>query len=199
MQPLAFISTLATTAAASATFTGYSVELAASANGLTKFVLYGTFDGATDTVFSTLNFEPRNGSTNNGFWHSDALTGSMASLTAGTWHPQFVINASAFDSFVCIGGATGFASGNTTSADAGWYDSDPLNLQGRVHDGRVLLAQFVIASGDLSPREYFLKLGYTNSNEGAPMQFGEGVFFLPTPSVIAMLGLAGLIARRRRA
>ena len=208
----------------SATFTSYSAVSGGSSGGLTKYSVYANFNGATDTA---LNFFHINNEANNsaftGFWHNDALSGGL-SQTLGTWNPQFVLTPGAFDSYVMVGGGTGFASGNSSNADPsfgasgfntaqmlfpspnnhgvgpGWFNSNPPNLQGRVNaSGQVLLGQFVI--NDAAAITMFLKVGYNNGVAGSPVQFGEGTFTLgqiPAPGAVALLGLAGLAGRRRR-
>ena len=205
---------------ASAAFTGYTVT-SNTVGGLTAYQVFANFNGATDTVLNAFQIHNTNNSgVISGFHHADALTGGVDSTAAGTWNPQFVLAPGAMDSFVCIGGGTGFASGNTTNADpgfgaagfnqvnlpdtatggtAGWFNSNPPNNQGRVNaSGQVLLGQFVLANA--ANMTLFLKVGYNNGVSGSPVQFGEGTFQLgvPAPSAIALLGLAGLAGRRRR-
>ncbi len=208
---------------ASATFTGYQVTNGGSQGGLTKYIVHANFSGATDTALNFFHINQESASGSNLFYHADALTGGAPSNTAGTWNPQFVLTAGAWDSFVCVGGGTGFASGNSTNADPsfgaagfntaqmpfpspnnhavgpGWFNSNPPNLQGRVINGQVLLGQFVIA--DAANITMFLKVGYNDGIAGSPVQFGEGTFALgvPAPGAVALLGLAGLAGRRRRA
>ena len=206
----------------SATFTSYSAVSGGSSGGLTKYSVYANFNGATDTA---LNFFHINNEANNsaftGFWHNDALSGGL-SQTIGTWNPTFAPGA--FDSYVMVGGGTGFASGNSSNADPsfgasgfntaqmpfpspnnhaigpGWFNSNPPNLQGRVNaSGQVLLGQFVLASS--TNMVLFMKVGYNNGIAGSAVQFGEGTFMfgIPAPGAVALLGLAGLAGRRRRA
>ena len=209
----------------SATFTSYSAVSGGSQGGLTKYSVYANFNGATDTV---LNFFHINNESSNaaftGFWHADALNGGVASQATGTWNPQFVLVPGAWDSYVMVGGGTGFASGNSSNADPsfgaagfntaqmpfpspnnhaigpGWFNSNPPNIQGRVNAaGQVLLGQFVI--NDAASITMFLKVGYNNGVAGSAVQFGEGTFTLgqiPAPGAVALLGLAGLAGRRRR-
>jgi hypothetical protein len=208
----------ALTGVASAAFTGYSVEIAQQSGGLTAYQLFADFDGATDTVLNAFQIHNTDGSgVISGFYHSDALTGGVSSNVAGTWNPQFVLVPGAMDSYVCIGGGTGFASGNSTAADpgwgvagfnqagiadtaavgvAGWFNQNPPNLQGQNVGGRTLLGQFVLA--DSASMSLFLKIGYNSGVSGSPVQFGEGIFTLPAPGAVALLGLAGLAGRRRR-
>jgi hypothetical protein len=215
---------LAVSGVAQATFTGYTVTSTVS-GGLTKYQLFGNFSGATDTVLNAFHINKTVGGGSPTFFHNDALTGGSSTSTAGTWNPQFVTVPGAFDSYVCIGGGEGFASGNSTNADPdwgaagynqaqmpfigvpgnttngpGWFNSNPPNLQGRVIGGQVRLGQFVLNTTD-APVTLFLKVGYNSGVVGAPVEFGQGTFVLgavPAPGAIALLGLAGLTGRRRR-
>jgi hypothetical protein len=208
---------------ASAAFTGYSVT-SNTVGGLTAYQVFANFNGATDTVLNAFQIHNTNNSgVISGFHHADALTGGVDSTVAGTWNPQFVLAPGAMDSYVCIGGGEGFASGNSTNADPdfgaagfnqaqipflgapgnttngpGWFNSNPPNLQGRVNaQGRVKLGQFVLGTND-APVTLFLKVGYSNGQAGAPVEFGSGTFTIPAPGALALLGLAGLAGRRRR-
>jgi hypothetical protein len=216
---LGMIAALAVTGVASATFTGYSTDRVVSGS-LVKYTLYGNFSGPTDTVLNAFHFARLNGSAM--FHHADALNGGVDSTVAGTWNPQFVLVPGAMDSYVCIGGGEGFASGNSTAADPdwgaagfnaaqppygngdtsgpGWFNQNPPNLQGRVNaSGQVKLGQFVIALADENVGgTYRLKLGYNDGVPGSAVQFADSTFTLPTPGAIALLGLAGLAGRRRR-
>ncbi|MFM7051940.1 MAG: hypothetical protein ACKOYN_07405 [Planctomycetota bacterium] len=215
------LAALAIAGSSSAAFIGYDVQNAGTVGGLTKWVLFGQFTaGSTDTVLNAFHFNKTVGGGNPVFWHNDALSGA-ASTVAGTWNPQFVLAPGAMDSYVCIGGGEGFASGNSTNADpdwgaagfnqaqvpflaagtttsgAGWFNGNPPNLQGRVDaSGKVKLGQFVIGSNDPSAT-LFLKVGF-NNGQGGSVVFGEGTFTIPAPGAIALLGLAGLAGRRRR-
>ena len=220
MKILGLAAALAVVGSANANFTGYSVS--STTNGTyNMYQVFGNFDGATDTVLNAFQIHAIVGSSLAGFVHNDALTSGAPSTVSGTWNPQFVLAPGAFDSYVCIGGGTGFASGNSTNGDpgwgtaginqpgipdgptagvAGWFNSNPPNIQGRVNAaGQVLLGQFVI--NDAASITMFLKVGYNNGVAGSAVQFGEGTFTLgqiPAPGAVALLGLAGLAGRRRR-
>jgi hypothetical protein len=132
-----------------------------------------------------------------------------------------------FDSFLVIGGTAGgtnttnadpswnAAPGGTAAGwnrpdvpngqNVGWFNSSPPNLQGRVGAGTgaaanpadaVRLGQFVV-DRDANGGTWNLRVGYTDGVSTAVL-FGETTFSLPTPGAVALLGLAGLVARRRR-
>jgi len=214
----AALATLAIAGAASADFTGYSTVRTES-GAYVKYELFGNFSGATDTVLNAFHITLVSGTTT--FYHADALNGGVTSAVAGTWNPQFVLVPGAMDSYVCIGGGEGFASGNSTAADPdwgaagfnaaqipygngnmgpGWFNQNPPNLQGRVNaQGQVKLGQFVVAS-DAADATIRLKLGF-NNGQGGGVQFADSTFTLgaiPAPGAVALLGLAGLAGRRRR-
>ena len=197
---------------AQATFTGYSV-IATTVGALTKYQLYGNFNGATDTVLNAFNFDGTAGQCP--VFHHNEFSSGVDSTDAGGWNPQFT-TPGAFDSYVSIGGGEGFGSGNSTgfdpsssynqpqlpctpssADDLSWFNSNPPNHQGRVVGGQVRLGQFVLGANDASVT-LFLKIGYNSGVAGAPVQFAEGNFTLPAPGAIALLGLAGLTGRRRR-
>ncbi|MFM7052438.1 MAG: hypothetical protein ACKOYN_09950 [Planctomycetota bacterium] len=212
---------LAVSGAASAAFTGYSVVRTVE-GAYARHVLYANFSGASDTVLNAFHFNRAAGSGSPVFVHNDAI-GSGNSTVAGTWNPQFVLVPGSLDSYVCIGGGEGFASGNSTNADpdwgaagfnqaqvpflaagtttagAGWFNGNPPNNQGLQSGGKVKLGQFVVAAAD-AQSTLFLKIGY-NTGPNTSVVFGEGTFQLnaiPAPGAVALLGLAGLAGRRRR-
>ncbi len=182
------------------------------------FRVFASFDGENDTLLSAFQIHAFYGTTLPLFLHNDALTGGGATTLAGGWSPVFLLSANALDSFVTIGGSTGFASGNTTSADAGWgapglnqvqipdgantgvagwFNSNPANLQGRVTEtGRVFLGQFVVPNyGFLCAT---LQVSYDDGTAGAPLEFGSGIIGCPAPGAVSVAGLALVFCRRRR-
>jgi MYXO-CTERM domain-containing protein len=216
--------TVVLASSASASFTGYVFDSYAN-DSMTHAIIdvYAQFDDANDTVLNVFN-SMISTSTGVAFNHNDFNT---LSGLAGAWNVvqsgniPGVVNAS-IDSFVLIGGVIGGT--NTTSLDpsfdpstggsvptnAGWFNSNPPNLQGRVDAGslRTWVARFVIEGTNASVNLNFAaNLGY-NQGLGTPAQFaydnGQGsgpmtsVAFVPAPGAIALLGLAGLAGRRRR-
>jgi hypothetical protein len=197
-----------------------------SGQNLSVYTLWASFNGPTDTVLNAFNFAAAAGSSLNGFWHKDlADTSSPGTLsqTMGTWNPTQTGSATGnrpFDSYLTIGNQA--VSTNSSNADPswpapaswnrvdlpsngviGWFNSNPPNLQGRVGIGantatQVRLGQFVLSQNDTAGRNYSLTIGYNNGIPGTPVQFGTGTFSLPAPGALALLGLAGLVGRRRR-
>jgi len=196
---------------------------------LDVYTVWARFDGATDTVLNVFNFNRTDGSATNMFYHKDnaSYNGGVLSKQYGTWSPTLTGSATLnrpFDSYLTIGGLP--TATNTTNADpswpaagggwnrpdvptgfnVGWFNSSPPNLQGRVGGAGntatdVRLGQFVVDAG-ADGGTWNLKVGYNNGVSGSPVQFAETTFTLgavPAPSALALLGLAGLAGRRRRA
>ena len=230
MKLMAFALTAAVASSASAAFVEYyTVKTQTSNSGvnLDVYVLYARFNGATDTVLNAFNFNRVDGTDTNLFYHKDLSTGTTApyplTKSAGTWNPSQTGSATAnrpFDSYLVIGGLP--TATNSTNADpswpaaggswnrpdvpngvnAGWFNSNPPNLQGRVGQpgnlaDSVRLGQFVV-DRDANGGTWNLRIGYNSGVPGAPVQFAETTFNLPAPGAVALLGLAGLVGRRRR-
>jgi hypothetical protein len=234
---IASAATLAVTSFAAATLTGWSVtatNVTNSGQSLTRYEVFGNFNGATDTLLNVFNFQATGGWAAHtdaaaGFWHKDTSNSSTPNVLSqefGSWSPTAVGNATTnrpFDSFLLIGGTP--AGTNATSGDPswnggganpagwtvpqlplyndlGWFNSSPPNLQGRVGTApntatTVKIGQFMLSANDTSFRNYSLTAGYNNGAGGA-VTFFTGTFSLPAPGAVALLGLAGLVGRRRR-
>jgi hypothetical protein len=201
-----FLAAAALAGSASAGFTGFSVETSTTGSGKTAFNVFATFDGSGGVVLNAFGWSQTGGTLNiASALHND--------FVGGSWSPQFNIGgATGDDSFLTIGGTPGFA--NSTNADpafgpagfnqlniptgAGWFNSNPPNLAGQSVGGKTLIGRFVFNPASLSAGTFFLKVGF-NAGLGTPTEFGEGTFTIPAPGAIALLGLAGLTSRRRRA
>jgi MYXO-CTERM domain-containing protein len=200
---------------ASAAFVSMNVVSSTVSQGADTFYVfkvYAKFNNANDTV---LNAYGMNALPAGSFWHNDFLSGGGSNV-AGTWSPTLIPSSTAAgtDSWVTIGGnAADF--GNSTSADpgwgaagwnqagipanAGWFNQNPPNLQGRVNANtlQTIIAQFVFKNtiaGFSTP----ITIGY-NQGLGTSAQFATSSFAVPAPGAVALLGLAGLAGRRRRA
>ncbi len=200
---------------ASAAFVSMNVVSSTVSQGADTFYVfkvYAKFNNANDTV---LNAYGMNALPAGSFWHNDFLSGGGSNV-AGTWSPTLIPSptAATTDSWVTVGGnAADF--GNSTSADpgwgaagwnqagipagAGWFNQNPPNLQGRVNATtlQTIIAQFVFKNtiaGFSTP----ITIGY-NQGLGTSAQFATSSFAVPAPGAVALLGLAGLAGRRRRA
>ena len=151
----------------------------------------------------------------NGDGYNDVL-GSMGTWAAGTG--DMSSSQSLTDSFVTMQGIGlswftaldpsfgtpyGPAAGGISppNSNAGWYDSTPgqQNLIGATY--KVRLMQIArIAAEDTTAYTANLTLGYAYLGSTVA-QFGYGSFTIgaPAPGAIALVGLAGLVGRRRRA
>lgn len=198
MRPIAigglFVSLLASSASGSFVFTYAEAE---QIGGVTVFTLWAKFTQPTDTLLSMFNVSPLAGP----FHHAD--------LVGGTFAPQFTSDP-ATDTYLTIGGQPGFS--NSTSPDlgwggagfsapgipagAGWYNSNPPNLQGRV-DPDTLLVRF----GQLAFDQPFAanlsgQLAF-NTGPGTATQYASWMLF-PAPGALTVLaGFAALGQRRR--
>ncbi len=117
----------------------------------------------------------------------------------------------AFDSFVSIGRLTDTdngmleigidwaafeGSGGAIDTDNGSWFATPDNAQVHEVDGRVLIGQFT-TDGDVSGIVNLQGKDVSLNNWNAVgVEFASGV--IPAPGAIALLGIAGLAARRRR-
>ncbi len=130
----------------------------------------------------------------------------------GTWTPSLTDPATEqIDSYVLIGGNAGPAAGNTTTLDpdfgggtaavppvgAGWYNSNPANLQGLTDPttSRVRVAQFVMLQPLSGETLLFAgSLSYALFPDGpAEQRSGSEVFLLPDPPCPADLDGSGTV------
>ncbi len=88
--------------------------------------------------------------------------------------------------------------GTDIATTAGWYDATPgtTNVVGATL--RVKLLQIARAGGDESLFTANMTMGYKAGGTTTAL-FGFGSFTIPAPGAVALLGLAGLVSRRRRA
>ncbi|MBL9140499.1 MAG: hypothetical protein JNK53_01415, partial [Phycisphaerae bacterium] len=94
----------------------------------------------------------------------------------------------------------------SSGTGAGWYNNNPGNTWGYANVGgsRVLVAHFVVANGqgngpisiNWSATLTIKKAGATGSETAGAGQFN---FVIPGPGALALLAVAGLASRRRRA
>ena len=204
---------LALTGGAFADFTGFrGVE--STYEGFNVIDVYADFDAANSVlnVFNASIFL----TDGSDFNHND-LTGA-----AGSWKPSFSFDIpgsydSMQDSYVTIGYGVGAAAAlNQTALDpgfgtgsggqipqgtAGWFNLTPDNPQYAADNGdgtySLQVGHFVFAAD--TTFTFDAEIGF-NDGPGTEVSFGEGVFTtVPAPGALALLGLAGIVSRRRRA
>jgi len=199
---------------ASADFIGFDGMVSENAEGNTVVVMYGVYDNSDAIVLNVFGADI---GAPDGFIHSD-----VQAAAGGTWNPTASIAIPGFsdpsnDSFVTIGyggGATdgtaldpGFGSGlgGSIPSGAGWYNGNPNNAQAvsafaggaaGLSGFAAMLGQFVFTGDEFS---FAGEIG-ANTGAGTEVDFGSGSFSLPIPApgALALLGLGGLVARRRR-
>jgi hypothetical protein len=203
---------LAVTPAALSTFTGFvvtSTNVTNSGQSLVVYSVFARFNGPTDTLLNCFNLGSLTPGGLVGYWHKDNAdyNSGVLSQEFGTWNPSqtgsFSLNRP-FDSYLTVGGQ---AAGNNTSnpdpswvtggkgyergwnrpdlpnnGTLGWFNSNPLNLQGRVGTAPntatdVRIGQFVLSAGH-STRTMTLSIGYNDGVPGTAVQFGTGTFDL---------------------
>jgi MYXO-CTERM domain-containing protein len=153
---------------------------------------------------------------------SDSADFAQNDVAGGSWDPKFSFDLPSagsrpwVESFVLVGGDPGAtnntnldpdfdpSTGGQVASGAGWFTGSPADLQGRVDTNlQVFVGRFAVA--------------YNSSTLGTSLDFsadmsynygiGTGTFFgngsgewvvTPAPGALALLGLGGLAARRRR-
>jgi hypothetical protein len=208
--------------AANAGFTGYQVETFQIGNTWIMNV-YAGFSNSGDRVFNVYN---TNISTNhaggfyqaaaNPFWkpatNQNKNTSVDSWVTIGT-NPNGNGNSSgsivagdpSFVNFDDSNDSTDFSVIESSGTGAGWYNNNPGNLWGYADQGgnRVLLAHFAFAPNQGGGNTVFwsalLTIRSAGSTQAETVGGGNFQFFIPGPGALALLGVAGLASRRRRA
>jgi len=205
-------STLAS--AASAGFTGYSVQRTITAGGNSQYQVFANFDQSNLVFLNAFSFVNVSGTMN--ARHQDFF---VADGEVGTWQAGSSVSAAdrAEDSWVTASGSAtssgwqsaldpGFANGGTVgdiNNGAGWYDATPgtantIGAGGTQGGFRILIAQIVRTGDDVGQiSTHSLQLSWKVAGTTTAI-FGNGSFTIPAPGAIALAGLAGLTGRRRR-
>jgi hypothetical protein len=152
---------------------------------------------------------------------SDSRDFQHNDVVAGSWNPGFSLDLPGngslpwVDSFVTIGSQPGALNSTTLDPNfnpsntgevpvgAGWYTGSPADLDGRVNASlRTFVGRFVVdTAGAIGESISFDSQMSYNYGIGTGTFFGQGSDswdIIPAPSALALLGIAGVISRRRR-
>ena len=192
---------------ASADFTGISWESSESAFG-TVFQIYADVDtgGQLNAVFGDA-VDVLSISAVNGAFYQNAFGDSVSTGINPALLPVFP--SLAYDSWVTIGLSdqvgnamlnigidfTEFALGGAITTDNGSWFATPDDLQVYEVGGRVLIGQFTTTGDGVQGT-----ISLQGKNADLSNWSARGVSFntVPAPGALALLGLAGIAARRRR-
>ncbi len=221
MKSLALLGALALiSSSASAGFTGWSVERSTTTEGNIAYKVYANVDAGNFVALNVYNFQTVSGAPMNAR-HQDSSE-TPGGESSQSWSANYNLSGGTArnnDSWVTISGS-GTSGGNDTALDpsftpsdasyipynAGWFDSTPGSanniLAGGTQGGYRMLVMQIVRAGGVEDLEstFSCVLGYKVSSTTTALA-GSGSFTigLPTPGALALLGLAGLTGRRRRA
>jgi len=209
---------LIATMSAQAGFVGIKVTEKANKFGLLVVNIYAIFDrpdpgdGSGDHMVAVAGtpLNPMNIVVEGGVFYNSVFGGDQAPNAA--FFPQFP--SLEFDTFVTIGKKTaagdtltitpGFPIGITGSSlsttESGWAVI-PTAVQGDPFDaansfpgnGQILIGQFSTAQGVAISGSFLIQYVSNGKSGTSFVSFG-----IPTPGALALIGIAGLMARRRR-
>lgn len=187
------------------------------ATALDTYRVYATFDDALGVITAVgdssglFELTSRDGS----FFNASSPTAGDFPNNPALW-PLPGFEDGQWDTFVTIGsdgepvpvtaGAPGFTTqaagltGDTFLNNSGWFVSG-FPPQGDATDGRVLVAQLTVAEGIGVDGRNWRVSGLTesgNSNSSFDILSDFSAPTIPAPGAVALLGLAGLVSRRRR-
>ena len=208
-------STLAS--AASANFTGFTVDRVITTAGNTQYKVYANFNASNLVFLNAFSWQNTGAALN--ARHQDAAEDADGNPSQSWSAGVNLLGAAARDndSWVSASGS-GTSAGADASLDpgfnpsngssipngAGWFDATPgtanLIAAGGTSGYRMLIMQ-VCRTGD--DANYFsthtLQVSYKVNGTSTAL-FGSGAFTVgvPAPGAVALLGLAGLAGRRRR-
>ena len=196
---------------ASADFLGFEGVESTYDDGTTNWSVIDMY-AEYDSAHATLNIF--NAVVTGDFNHND-----LADATGGSWKPSFSFSIPGSydpmrDSYVTIGyGVGALAALNQTTLDpnfdpsnlssipegAGWFNLTPDTPQYAEDQGdgtyRIHIGHFVAT--DMDDFSFSAEIGF-NDGPGTDVSFGSGEW-VPAPGALALLGLGGIVARRRRA
>ena len=201
------VGSLVLASTAMADFTGMQYETVENGMaGLTTWRIYAGVDagGAVFAIYgddsNTLSV-----SSDNGFYQNAVGGYSAPNAALFGFFPSLE-----FDSFVTIGllddagnamldigiDWANFEAGGEISTDNGTWFATPADAQASEVGGRVLVGQFTVGDSD----HVFGSMNFQGATAGGVVWNADGELFdtAPAPGALALLGLAGIAARRRR-
>ena len=188
---------------------------------ISMYAVYDTNDVALNVFNATVSTSDAGG-----FNQSDVQIGAGGTWAPNASLDIPGFSDSSIDSFATIGYGVGAESGTNGSAldpsfldatgglggyvpaNAGWYNGNPTNNQTATgqagFDFAVFVGQFSfltsrVAGGDANFFTFDCEMG--SKDAGGQVFFGSDTFIwseIPAPGALALLGLGGLAARRRR-
>ncbi len=211
-------SALIATSAADATFVRWDVVNVGTVAGRDIYQVWAVFDNQSNVVLNCLQHQIMSGSMN--ALHTDSLSASYGD-GYGNWNASATSASTAAtsnqyrDSYVTMTGKVGlqastsldpsFGAGagadqGTIPYHAGWYTANPAVPIVVGATLRIKQMQIALAAGDAGYTAN-LGMGYKSSTASTTALWGWGTYTVgvPAPGAVALLGLAGLVSRRRRA
>ena len=94
---------------------------------------------------------------------------------------------------------SGFEGGGGLTTDNGSWFVTPDDAQGAAVGGEVIIGQFTVAGGSGVVADDFISATVSvQGTVGGSLYNGVGLNAIPAPGALALLGVAGLVSRRRR-
>jgi MYXO-CTERM domain-containing protein len=188
-----------------ADFTGMQYEEVENGiAGKTTYRIYAGVDGELDAVYgdeaNSLLVTSDSGFYQNGFGGYSAPSAALFGFFPSLEFDSFVsinLTDNAGDAMLDIGiDWTGFEAGGSISTDNGTWFATPSDAQVFAVDGRVMVGQFTVNDGD----HVYGSMNFQGKNADLTNWNADGIAFdtAPAPGALALLGLAGIAARRRR-
>ena len=198
---------------ATAATAGLSVDLVNSGDQGNTYRVYIEVDAGSriDAIYGNSQGELRMGTVSGASFYQNANGGHSSKQINSNFFP--FVPSMEWDSYVTIGalyqngapfGAnnlndigidwSGFESGGALTTTNGSWFVTPDDAQGGEIDGRVLIAQLTIA-GDASDLDLLVNAQGKDADGNTMNMIGLAV---PAPGALALLGVAGLVSRRRR-
>ena len=166
--------------------------------------LFVNFDDPNNVLLNL--FDVNLGLSSGEFNQSDFAFGTGGSFNYASTGDIPGFADSTLDSYVVIGteGASldpgfGDGSGGLVPNGAGWFDGTPTSY---VQGETIAIGQFVFANtGEEITFSFDGTIGYKGQPDHTNVLFADGLYSVtvPAPGALALLGLGGLAARRRRA